>query len=136
MSYSFRERLKIALREKDKQSLREKLGLSEKDIEFLLDNIRRVCSISDEILVALKENDFRFKDMDIDEIVEKLSKQEFEDLVAEWLERALKKLGYKKQADKKEVEEEPEEESESDSDSDSETEEVEAETEEVECTEK
>ncbi len=132
MSYSFRERLKIALRE----DLKEKLGLSQKDVEFMWDNIGSICPISDELLDALRKHDPQFEGKDIDQIVDMLTKQEFADLVAEVLEHGFKKLAYKKQKDKKKVEEEPEkeveEESETDSDADSDADATEEEAE-LEC---
>jgi hypothetical protein len=129
MSYSFRERLRIALRQK----LKEKLSLSEKDIKFLWENIGTFCSHSDELIDALKKYENSGKT--IDEIVDELDDQDFEDLVKETIEHGFKKLNYKKQKDATK-EKETDTDSDSDSDADDiESEAQEAETEEVECSE-
>lgn len=133
MSFGFRERLRMALR----QSLKEKLGLSEKDIQFIWENIGTFCSHSDDLLEALKK--YEHSDKSIDEIVEELSDADFADLVREILEFGFKKLDYKKQKDEKKSEEKSEE-KETDSDSDTDADSVESETvqteeQEVECQE-
>jgi len=132
MSYSFRERLRMALKKDAKNRLKMKLGLSQKDADKLMDNIRRVCSISDEMLNAMRNEMPRFYDKDIDQIIEEMTDAEFEDFLAEWVERALVKLGMTKKS-KEEIEKEDAEEKEDQEET--ETEEVEAETEdeEVEC---
>lgn len=119
----------MALKRDAKNRLKDKLGLSEKDAQKLLDNIRSVCSISDDMLLALKNNDPFFADKDIDQIIEEMSDADFEDFLAEWVDRALKKLGMKKKS-KEEIDEE-------NADAEDEVEEDEAETEEaeVECSE-
>ncbi len=131
MSYSFRERLYIALKDK----LREQLKLSQADVQFLKDNIMSICPISDELLKIMKEKYPEYKDMDIDEIVEKLSDQDFIELCDEVIKRGFKKLNYNKKKDKKKVAEEPEQDSDSDADSDSDSDSVTEEEpeQEVEC---
>mgnify|MGYP006429413457 FL=1 len=124
MSYSFRERLRIALRQK----LKEKLSLSEKDIKFLWENIGTFCNHSDELIDALKKYENSGKT--IDEIVDELDDQDFEDLVKEVIAFGFKKLNYKKQKESK-----AEKETDTDSDSDSDADDVEIETSEVEAEE-
>ncbi len=130
MSYSFRERLRMALKKDAKHRLKTKLGLSQKDADELMDNIRRVCSISDEMLIALKNDMPRYADKDIDQIIEEMSDYEFEEFLMEWVERALAKLGMKKKS-KEEIEKETE--AEKEDEQETEEKEVEAETEEVEA---
>jgi len=130
MSYSFRERLRMALKKDAKNRLKMKLGLSQKDADKLMDNIRRVCSISDEMLNAMRNEMPRFYDKDIDKIIEEMTDAEFEDFLAEWVERALVKLGMK-QKSKEEIEKEDAEEKEDEAEA--EEKEVEAESEEVEA---
>lgn len=125
MSFTFRERLKIALREK----LAEKLGLTEEDKKFILDNLFKICPTSDEVAKAYRDS--IGSNASIDEIVDKMSDSDFEDFVETVLEIAFKKLGYKK-GKKKSAE--PEEEKDSDSDSDSDSQEQEQE-EEIACSE-
>lgn len=127
MSYSFRERLRMALKRDAKNRLKMKLGLSQKDADKLMDNIRRVCPISDEMLKALQKEMPRFYDKDIDQIIEEMTDAEFEDFLAEWVERALAKLGMTKKS-KEEIEKEDAEEKEDEQEA--EAEEAEAETEE------
>ncbi len=128
MSYSFRERLRIALRQK----LKEKLSLSEKDIKFLWENIGTFCSHSDELIDALKKYENSGKT--IDEIVDALDNQDFEDLVKEVIEFGFKKLNYKKQKESEKKSEDTDNDSDSDAD-DVEVDAEEAETETVECSE-
>ena len=129
MSYSFRQRLRMALKDK----LNEKLGLTQEDVDYLWDNIKNICPISDELLNALKDSEKR--EENIDEIVDHLTEQEFEELVAEVLELGFAKLGYKKGKKKKKVEEESETDSDSDSDSDGAEESVEEVEAEAQCKE-
>lgn len=133
MSFSFRERLRIALKNDAKNRLKTKLGLSQKDADELMDNIRRVCPISDEMLKALQKDMPRFANKDIDQIIEEMTDAEFEDFLMEWVERALAKLGMKKKS-KEECEKENAEEKEDEEETEIE-EEAEAETEEAECSE-
>lgn len=132
MSYSFRERLRMALKKDAKDRLKTKLGLSQKDADELMDNIRRVCPISDTMLKALQKDMPRFANKDIDQIIEEMTDAEFEDFLMEWVERALAKLGMKKKS-KEEIEKENAEEKEDEEEV--EAEEAEAETEEAECSE-
>ena len=130
MSYSFRERIRRAIA----KDLRERLGLSQADIDYIKENIMKICPVSDDVAKAL-QNDYRFKGKSLDEIIDMMTDAEFEDFVREVLEIAFKKLGYKKKKEKKKQQEsESESDAESDSDSDCSTqEEQEAE---VECAEK
>ena len=130
MSYSFRERLRIALKKDAKNRLKMKLGLSQKDADKLMDNIRRVCSISDDMLKAMRNEMPRFYDKDIDQIIEELTDAEFEDFLEEWVEKALAKLGMTKKS-KEEIEKEDAEEKEDEEET--EAEESEAESEELEA---
>ncbi len=120
----------MALKKDAKNRLKMKLGLSQKDADKLMDNIRRVCSISDEMLNAMRNEMPRFYDKDIDKIIEEMTDAEFEDFLAEWVERALVKLGMK-QKSKEEIEKEDAEEKEDEAEA--EEKEVEAESEEVEA---
>lgn len=132
MSYSFRERLRIALKEDAKNRLKTKLGLSQKDADKLMDNIRRVCPISDDMLKSMREQMPRFYDKNIDVIIEEMTDAEFEDFLAEWVERALVKLGMK-QKSKEEIEKENAEEKEDETEAEEKEVEAEAETEEAEA---
>ncbi len=133
MSYSFRQRLKIAIA----KDLRERLGLSQADIDYIKDNIMKICPVSDEVAKALQQYDHRFKGKSLDEIIDMMTDAQFEDFVKEVLEIAFKKLGYKKKKEKKKQKEsESDSESDSDSDTDGSTEPVEEQEAEVECTEK
>jgi len=133
MSYSFRQRLKIAIA----KHLRERLGLSQADIDYIKDNIMKICPVSDEVAKALQQYDHRFKGKSLDEIIDMMTDAQFEDFVKEVLEIAFKKLGYKKKKEKKKQKEsESDSESDSDSDTDGSTEPVEEQEAEVECTEK
>jgi len=131
MSYSFRQRLKMALA----KELREKLSLSQADVQYIKDNIMKICPVSDEVAKALAKHDHRFKGMSLDEIIDKMTDAEFEDFVREVLDIAFKKLAYKKKADKKKKQAEAEAESDTDAetDSDSTSEESVQEEAEVEC---
>ena len=77
MSYSFRQRLKMALR----KSLAEKLGLTQEDKEYILENIMKICPTSDEVAKAMR--DFERQKISIDEFIDKLSEADFEDFVKE-----------------------------------------------------
>ena len=131
MSYSFRQRLKIAIA----KDLREKLRLTQDEIDWIKENIKKgICAISDEFDQALAKHDPRFKGMSLDQIIDKMTDAEFEEFARQVIEEAKKRLKYKKKEKKKQKEsdeEESEEESDKDSDSDS-TSEPEQEAE-VEC---
>lgn len=131
MSYSFRQRLKIAIA----KDLKERLRLSQADIDFIKENIMKICPVSDDVAKALQQQDYRFKGKSLDEIIDMMSDAEFEDFVKEVLEIAFKKLGYKKKKEKKK-QQESETDSDAESDSDSETEPKEEQEAEVECAEK
>lgn len=121
MSYSFRERLKACIA----KDLREKLSLTQDEIDWIKENLTgELCRISDEFAEALAKHDPRFSGKNLDEIIELMTDDEFEDFVREVIEEAKKRLKYKKKEKKKQKEsdeEESEEESEKDSDSDSDT---------------
>lgn len=131
MSYSFRQRLKMALA----KDLKEKLSLSQDEVDWIRENMKKgICSISDEFAQALAKHDPRFKGMSLDQIIDKMTDAEFEEFARQVIEEAKKRLKYKKKEKKKQKEsdeEESEEESDKDSDSDS-TSEPEQEAE-VEC---
>lgn len=133
MSYSFRQRLKMAIA----KDLREKLGLTQDEIDWLKENIMNICPISDEFANALAKHDPRFRGKSLDEIIDSMTDAEFEDFVKEIVEEAKKRLKYKKKEKKKQKESDQESDSdsdaESDSDTDGSTEEQEAE---VECVSK
>ena len=131
MSYSFRERLKIALREKE---LKEKLRLTQEEVDFIKENLIDICPFSDKVTEAYKESIRSGKSLD--QIIDELSDADFEDLCREVFELA-KKNGVWAKKKKKKVEAEAEAESDSDSDSDSDADSVDAEAEEqeVECSE-
>jgi len=133
MSYSFRERIKLAIA----KNLRERLGLSQADINYIKENIMKICPVSDEVAKALQQYDHRFKGKSLDEIIDMMTDSEFEDFVKEVLEIAFKKLGYKKKKEKKkQVESESDSDAETDSDSDSTEEATQEQEAEVECAEK
>ena len=132
MSYSFRERLKLALA----KDLKERLSLSQDEVDWIKENLKRgICSISDEFAQALAKHDPRFKGMSLDEIIDKMTDAEFEEFARQVIEEAKKRLKYKKKEKKKQKESEGESDSDAESDSDSE-EPVEEQEAEVECAEK
>lgn len=116
MSYSFRERIKLAL----KKDLKEKLSLTQEEVDWINENMKKgICAISDEVANAMKKNMPEYKGKSLDEIIDMMSEEEFEDFVREVLEIAKKRLNYKK---KKKKQQESESDSESDRESDSDTE--------------
>jgi len=116
MSYSFRERIKLAL----KKDLKEKLSLTQEEVDWINENMKKgICAISDEVANAMKNNMPEYKGKSLDEIIDMMSEEEFEDFVREVLEIAKKRLNYKK---KKKKQQESESDSESDKESDSDTE--------------
>ncbi len=117
------------------KDLRERLGLSQADIDYIKENIMKICPVSDDVAKALQQHDYRFKGKSLDEIIDMMSDGEFEDFVREVLEIAFKKLGYKKKKEKKK-QQESESDSDAESDSDSDTEPTEEQEAEVECAEK
>ncbi len=134
MSYSFRERLKIALREKE---LKEKLKLSQEEVDYIKENLMDICPYSDKVTEAYKESIRSGKSLD--QIIDEFTDEQFEDLCREVFELAKKNgVWAKKKKKKVEAEAEAEAESDSDSDSDSDADSVDAEAEEqeVECQEK
>lgn len=135
MSYSFRQRIAMAIA----KDLRERLGLSQADIDYIKENIMKICPVSDEVAKALQKYEHRFKGKSLDEIIDMMTDAEFEDFVKEVLQIAFKKLGYKKKKEKKKQqvsESDAETDAETDSDTDGSTEEVEEQEAEVECAEK
>ena len=131
MSYGFRERLKEALL----KDLREKLGLSQKDVQYVLENIMKICPVSDEFANALKKHEARFRGKSLDEIMDMLTKEEFEEFVDEVLKEAFNRLGYKKKK-KKQIESSTDSDSQSDSDSDGSKEPLEEQQAQAECEQK
>lgn len=130
MSYSFRERIKRAIA----KDLRERLGLSQADIDYIKENIMKICPVSDDVAKALQQNDYRFKGKSLDEIIDMMTDAEFEDFVREVLEIAFKKLNYKKKKEKKkQKQQESESDSDAESDSDSDEEAEKKQEAEVEC---
>ena len=116
MSYSFRERIKLAL----KKDLKEKLSLTQEEVDWINENMKKgICAISDEVANAMKKNMPEYKGKSLDEIIDMMSEEEFEDFVREVLEIAKKRLNYKK---KKKKQQESESDSESDKESDSDAE--------------
>ncbi len=116
MSYSFRERIKLAL----KKDLKEKLSLTQEEVDWINENMKKgICAISDEVANAMKNNMPEYKGKSLDEIIDMMSEEEFEDFVREVLQIAKKRLNYKK---KKKKQQESESDSESDRESDSDTE--------------
>lgn len=116
MSYSFRERIKLAL----KKDLKEKLSLTQEEVDWINENMKKgICAISDEVANAMKNNMPEYKGKSLDEIIDMMSEEEFEDFVREVLEIAKKRLNYKK---KKKKQQESESDSESDKESDSDAE--------------
>lgn len=73
----------------------------------------KICPISDEMAIALKKYESRFRGKSLDQIIDMMTKEEFEDFVREVLEEAKKRLNYKKKEKKKKQQE-----SDSDSDTD------------------
>ena len=136
MSYSFRERLKIALREKE---LKEKLRLTQEEVDYIKEHLMDICPYSDKVTQAYKESISSGKSLD--QIIDEMTDDQFEDLCREVFEQAKKNDVWAKKKKKKveaEAEAEAEAESDTDSDSDSDAESVDAEAEEqeVECQEK
>ncbi len=117
MSYSFRERIKLAL----KKDLKEKLSLTQEEVDWINENMKKgICTISDEVANAMKNNMPEYKGKSLDEIIDMMSEEEFEDFVREVLEIAKKRLNYKKKQKKKQKESESDSESDRESDSDTE----------------
>ena len=117
MSYSFRERIKLAL----KKDLKEKLSLTQEEVDWINENMKKgICTISDEVANAMKNNMPEYKGKSLDEIIDMMSEEEFEDFVREVLEIAKKRLNYKKKQKKKQQESESDSESDRESDSDAE----------------
>ena len=117
MSYSFRERIKLAL----KKDLKEKLSLTQEEVDWINENMKKgICTISDEVANAMKNNMPEYKGKSLDEIIDMMSEEEFEDFVREVLEIAKKRLQYKKKQKKKQKESESDSESDRESDSDTE----------------
>jgi hypothetical protein len=119
MSYSFRQRIKMALQ----QDLKERLRLTQDEVDWIKENLMKgICSISDEVANAMKEHMAQYKGKSLDEIIDMMTKEQFEDFVREVLEIAKKRLNYKKKQKKKQKETESESESESDRESDADAE--------------
>jgi len=116
LSYSFRERLKIAIA----KDLKEKLRLSNKEVQHILENIMKICPISDEFAKALEKHDSRFKGKSLDQIIDMMNDQEFLEFVDEVLKEYRRRIALKKKKQKQS-------ESESDSDSDGSQEQLEEE---------
>jgi len=117
LSYSFRERIKLAL----KKDLKEKLSLTQEEVDWINENMKKgICAISDEVANAMKKNMPEYKGKSLDEIIDMMSEEEFEDFVREVLEIAKKRLQYKKKQKKKQKESESDSESDRESDSDTE----------------
>jgi len=117
LSYSFRERIKLAL----KKDLKEKLSLTQEEVDWINENMKKgICTISDEVANAMKNNMPEYKGKSLDEIIDMMSEEEFEDFVREVLEIAKKRLNYKKKQKKKQQESESDSESDRESDSDAE----------------
>lgn len=137
MSYSFRQRLKIALREKD---LAEHLKLTQEEVDFIKENLMDICPISDTVAQAFKESINSKKSLD--EIIDQMSDAEFEDLCRVVFEKAKENgIWLKKKLMKKKKEREQAKQTDSDSDSDSDSDgdlddEAEEQEAEVECEEK
>ena len=122
------------------KDLKERLGLSQADIDYIKENIMKICPVSDEVAKALQKYEHRFKGKSLDEIIDMMTDAEFEDFVKEVLQIAFKKLGYKKKKveakEKKKKQSETDAEIDSDSDTDGSTEEVDEQEAEVECADK
>lgn len=132
MSYSFRERLKIALREKE---LKEKLRLTQEEVDFVKEHLMDICPYSDKVTQAYKESIRSGKSLD--QIIDEMTDDQFEDLCREVFDLAKKNgIWAKKKKKKAEAEAEAESDSDSDSDTDADAVDAEAEEQEVECQEK
>jgi len=90
MSLTWRQRLRMA-----KKRMMEKLDLSEADWDQIWENIGDYCHESDAQLEAV------YGEGNPDELAEKQSDYDFEQMTADIIEKVMKKLGYKKKKAKK-----------------------------------
>ena len=131
MSYSFRERLKIALRQKE---LKDKLRLTQEEVDYIKEHLMDICPYSDMVTQAYRESIRSGKALD--QIIDEMTDEQFEDLCREVFELAKKNgVWAKKKKKKAEAEAEAESDSDSDSDSDADSVDAEADEQEVECSE-
>lgn len=129
MSFSWRERLKRA-----KKRLLDRLDIEESQKEevwkYIWDNIGSFCRESD------NQAKLVFGDRcNIDEEIEKLYQDEFDEMASDIIEKVLEQLGYKikrKSKKKKKKQEEKETQTDSDTDTDSDADSEEPEEQEVE----
>lgn len=90
MSLTWRQRLRMA-----KKRMMEKLDLSEADWDQIWENIGDYCHESDAQLTAV------YGEGNPDELAEKQTEYDFEQMTADIIEKVMKKLGYKKKKAKK-----------------------------------
>lgn len=121
MSYSFRERLAMAM-----ERIKRKMKLTQEEVDYIIQNLKEYCWMSDELLIAT----YHIKGEQVDEYAKKISDEEFDE-VAKAIIRKM--LADKKKAKKKQKKEQKETDSDTESDTDGETEEAEAQEQEVEC---
>lgn len=121
MSLSWRERLQRA-----KTRLMEQLGLEQEDWNFIKENIGAFCEKSDEQVRQVLESDGKeLTQQNIDELVENMYQDEFDEMCRDIILEVLKNFGYKikkKQKEKEKESEDEDEEKESDSESETESE--------------
>lgn len=91
MSLTWRQRLRMA-----KKRMMEKLDLTEADWTEIWDNIGDYCSESDAQLTVVYGDE-----RDTDELAERQSEYDFEQMTADIIEKVMKKLGYIKEKEKK-----------------------------------
>jgi len=91
MSLTWRQRLRMA-----KKRMMEKLDLTEADWQEIWDNIGDYCSESDSQLKVVYGDE-----RDTDELAERQSEYDFEQMTADIIEKVMKKLGYIKEKEKK-----------------------------------
>lgn len=91
MSLTWRQRLRMA-----KKRMMEKLDLTEADWQEIWDNIGDYCSESDAQLTVVYGDE-----RDTDELAERQSEYDFEQMTADIIEKVMKKLGYIKEKEKK-----------------------------------
>ena len=103
------------------KELKERLSLTQEEVDFIKENLMKICPYSDKVTQAYKESIRSGKSLD--QIIDEMSDAQFEDLCREVF-AMCKKAGIwlKKKKKKKQQQEESESESESDKESDSDAE--------------
>ncbi len=91
MSLTWRQRLRIA-----KKRMMEKLDLTEADWDHIWDNITDYCSESDAQLTVVYGDE-----SDPNELADRQSEYDFEQMTADIIEKVMKQLEYIKEKEKK-----------------------------------